>query len=289
MWRGSRRSTKRVRTRVQVTHRATAQPTIASKRKRKKIIFAAVGVLMLLGLVVSLSRLSHADFISIKNIRVEGLTTMTQDEVVATMQRATQKSLLLGLYSQQNILSYPQHDLEKLLLGTYPRIRTVHITRRLFAREIIVSIVQREPYARWCTGDTESRECFVFDSTGFIFEPDIDTQDALTFFGGLDDTAKVPLRAMVDTVHIGALHTFIDSIALEGLVVKEVHIDGNDATLRIEPGWDLKVALDKDLRATSVNLSALLTEQHLIGAFDTIEYIDMRFDERVYIKDRTDK
>ena len=49
-------------------------------------------------------------------------------------------------------------------------------------------------------------------------------------------------------------------------------------------GWDLRIALDKDLPTTAFNFAAVMDEYSLREKVGELLYIDMRFDDRVYYK-----
>jgi len=67
-----------------------------------------------------------------------------------------------------------------------------------------------------------------------------------------------------------------------GLNPRTVTFENEDARIIFETGWELRVALDKDLGATLFNLEAVLIENNLREKLESVRYIDMRFDERVY-------
>lgn len=302
MWRGSRKSvahakraptTKSASTslhrqaRVRLSH-----SDIRARRNKRRLLIACAAFVLLIALVGGVGWLSHASFLAVQKVTVEGTTTINPADVEASLHSATETPHLFGLISRQNILTYPARTLEETLAYEYPRIAHVVLRKQFFAREVSVQITQRLPYALWCMQEKLVEvyipaKCFSVDEAGFVYESAEAFPDALTLYGGLPLGITDPLRTDVAADYFSATSAFIATLAEQGLRVRTVHFDDKDATLVVAPNWSLKVALDKDLGAVAFNLEALLKEQNLQNTLETIEYIDMRFDERVYIKERT--
>jgi cell division septal protein FtsQ len=247
----------------------------------------AVGGVFIVSLLGALSWLSFLDVLAVEVIAVEGNEEIRTRAVESQMMLAT-AGASWGLFSRQNIIVYPSSELENILAFEFPKIEKVLIMRKPLQQRIEVSITEREPYAQWCRTD----ECYSIDRSGYVYEAlSATSNDFVTFSGGVDESRTKVLRTSVAPEYFEQIRTFIAELSDMGLQVVQVTLEGEDARILFADGWELRVALDKDLAATSFNLAAVLDEYELKDRLIRVRYIDMRFDERIYYKMRegTDK
>jgi len=290
MWRGSRKTDpqapkRETLSRKQPSSRARiARSKIAQRRVKIRVLQAAIGVVLIVSIVGGLSWLSFWGGFAVQSIVVEGNEKVHTRAIESQMMLAT-AGASLGLFSRQNALLYPSAELESILAFEFPKIGSIAIDTQLTKRQVVVSVEERKPYARWCKDVETQADCYLLDREGFIFEPTTaSSTDLVTFFGGVASSRTDVLRASVAPEYFEAVQEFLSDIAVLGLKAQEFSFDGNDAYLRFADGWELRIALDKDLGAAAFNLAAVLDEHDLRERLADIKYVDMRFDTRVYYK-----
>lgn len=285
MWRGSRHSNKRATTRVTAakkvnTRAKLSRSKIAQRRSKIRALQVAAGVVLMVSLIGAVSWLSFIDILAVQTIVVQGNEGVRTRAVQSQMMLAT-AGASLGLFSRQNTMLYPSSELENILAFEFPKIETVSIERKPTQQRVLVSIAERVPYGLWCRGN----ECFHIDDEGFVFERVVATSTSLiAFSGGVDESRHNLLRAWVAPNHFVHATEFIQELMSLELSVKSFAFEGEDARITFADGWELRVALDKDLGAAAFNLAAVLDEYELRDRLPDLAYIDMRFDERVYYK-----
>jgi len=292
MWRGKSAISSPIKKRIQtpVVTKSTAaraklaHSRVATRRRKIRILIASVVLVVVVSCVGGLSWLSFLNFFAVNTIVVTGNGEVKTLALQSFLLEHTQKPVM-GLFSQQNILLFPKVQLENLALFEFPKIDTLDISKDFPKHAVIVTVTERVPYGQWCRGADEKKECYVIDNKGFVFEKKIDTIVGLIQFeGGIAESRRNVLRTSVAPVYFENVVTFLNSIIDMGLTPVHVTFQNKDATVRLEPGWDLKVALDGDLGATAVNLKAVLDTHNVRADLGQMQYIDMRFGDRVYKK-----
>lgn len=297
MWRGSRqgqsrthvaRATKPAGGRSQTRVRLD-KSKVAQQRVKKKALIGAVAFTVLVSFFGAVSWASFLDVFAVQSIAVSGTQEVRERAIESELLLAT-ASARLGLFSQQNMLLYPREILEQQLLETYPRLHSVTIDKQLAQHAVHVTVEERQIWARWCELSASGEDvCYHVDSGGFIFEPATPASESLvTLRGGLRESRTDPLRARIAPQYFEEVTRLLADLKDLSLEVHGVIFMDEDAAVLIAPKWELRVALDKDLGATAFNLRAVLDEQGLRNSLESLEYIDMRFDERVYFKHRND-
>ena len=266
---------------------------VANRRTKIRCLRTALVLVIVVALGGGLSWISFLDILAVQRIVVEGNETVSTRAIQSKMMILTAQPALF-LFSKQNTILYPSVELEDILSFEFSKIKTISIQRQPTQQQVSVSIVEREPYALWCRGVEEKRTCYLIDENGFIFqgvESEIQQAgNAIIFEGGIEESRVNVLRSSVDSTYFSQVEVFLKELELLDLQPTKFVFEGNDARVTLDPNWELRVALDKDLGATAFNLEAILEEHNLRGQLETIRYIDMRFDERVYytVRESTD-
>lgn len=131
----------------------------------------AVGTLSFLFFIAG-GGVSQNDRWRIDTIEITGANTVSTDTIHELV-----KEKLVGnyffAYARENIYLYPQKEIERALLETFPRLLGVQVSR-INVHTITVVVSERKPYALWC-GDEyyavqELSHCWFIDTTGFVFD-----------------------------------------------------------------------------------------------------------------------
>lgn len=293
MWRNRRTTRRQTRAAGMAAGRKftrTAAPLpkskVAARRRKLKALFAALMVVAIVCVLGLVSWLSFLNVFTATQISVHGTQDISKRAIVLSILRNTEKPLL-GLFSRQNMLVYPSAELERIVAFEFPKIESITIVSKPIQRVVTVTIEEREAYAQWC--DTQaSRACYLLDRDGFIFEEvTAPSTTSLLFFGGVRESRTNFLRARVAPEKFAEVTTFISELERLGLTVRSFGFLHDEARLQVEPGWELKIALDDDLGIIAFNLAAVLDTYRLRDLLDSLLYIDMRFGERVYHKLRS--
>ncbi|MAJ97057.1 hypothetical protein CL644_01650 [bacterium] len=295
MWRKSRRASQNSTARKKkVSKKFTRAQTklvrskIAQKRFRVRLLIFGFILIIITSLLGALSWISFSPVLAIQKTEIIGNSEVRTRAIQHILFRNTQKPLI-GLFSKQNTVLYPAAELERILLYEFPEIKGVTIDSQITKQQVRVTITEREPYAQWCRNSDELYTCYFIDNEGFIYE-ESPLADFLIFEKGIDETKSDVLRTFVEPKYFQDVKNFLATLKVLDVYATKFVFEGIDGRIYVEPGWEIRIALDKDLETTAVNLEAVLDEYLLRDKLSELRYIDMRFGERVYhtFKESTD-
>ena len=270
-------------------------------RHRKLQTLLALAVLSIgAGAVYGLSVLSYLPQFTIKEVSVEGAKNIAPPLIKAFIDTKLNDGSY-HLFSRENIFLYPKADIVKSISGYFPRILNAHISRdALMAQAINVTVVEREPFARWCEGtgnrqeaigngnQTAGQDCFDIDETGFVFAKSASTTSPgrVVFTGGLA-TSSPPIGQTFLPQHFTGVLAFVSRLKEQGYQVTDVSVENEqDFKVSLSQGFALRASFGADADTLVRNLQDVLSSDTLRGKENKIEYVDLRFGNRVYYKNK---
>lgn len=261
------------------------RPTLRVRRRRTR----AIALLVFLALVAlgayGVSYASYLPQLSIERIEVSG-TSEVQPEAVTTFVESHLESHSFSFISPRNIFLYPRRTIETALREYFPHIESAKISREsLLATAVVVSVKERKPFARWCE-TTDS--CYAIDSGGFIFAPASTTlsgfETAYLFEGALPE-ASSPVGQTYLPARFSGMIALLERLGQAGFSSRRISLDGEqDFTVGLADRFQLRVTFGSDVSAIVKNLELILDSETLRGKEGELEYIDLRFGNRVYYK-----
>lgn len=236
---------------------------------------------------------------NVSDISISGAKDM-KEEVI---KRSLESVLDDGSYhvlSRRNIFLYPQANLEKVLVDSFPLIKSARVTRpSMLATTIVVEIEERQPFARWCTHD--DARCYFMDEGGFVYTPVPESAGTSTpqtmpgtlyvFKGDVDSSADStgspqasPVGQWFVQAHLPGLLSLLKFLGQGGFTVLGAEVDGQDIVVHLKEGFLLKASFGADANMLAKNLELVLSSDVLKGKTGSLEYVDLRFGNRVYYK-----
>lgn len=302
---------RRIRSKQHIKKRRAA-------RLRKLQLYTG-GIVAVLALIVGLT---HLNAVQITDITITTEDDVS-DQVVEEQVAESISRRWLGMVARDNILLLPRGDIRSDVRGISARIDDVDISLTGL-RGVAITVTNRDPVARACGStvsntdqndeprgtttsaveDSASRECYLVDSSGtlFILSDSDETDELLSY------QIDTPLRAGTELLPpdvFRSVRAFV--AALEGIDLdpQEVVIqEGGDLEIPVTDAdagtstdrVDLRVSMYKDLEQTAANLQTVIANRSFVAEgsngdepADTVspfslEYIDMRFDNKVFYK-----
>lgn len=264
---------------------------LRTRRRRARLAALGMFVILMMALAYAVHLVSYTEPLSISAIRVTGAERV-DPAIIETYVDTQLRTEAFRYISPRNMFAYPKESLEQGIIASFPRISDASVSREtLLAKTIDVHISERSPFALWCTplpADTGVQDCYALDETGFIFTASATSthgefETAYTFTGGVEDGpvgAKfVPGQFPSVLALLRVLQQSTSLIPVRVDVLPE-----QDFNVTLEQGFYVKLSFGQDAQTIARNLNLVLSSDALRDRTEDIEYIDLRFGNRVYYK-----
>lgn len=253
---------------------------LKTRRRNKRIVTTLACLLGGVALVGAVGAASHLQHLAIADVSVTGVQQLSVESLTGTVQEQLDQTGF-RLFSRKNMFLYPKSAIESDLTAQFPRIKKVSVAREsLLAAALIVAVEERKPYATWC-----SASCYVFDSHGFVFAEMTETPEKhYVFYGGLIAGEDVVGQTFLEG-RLADVVAFLDSLAAAGYEPQGFTVDSEkDFTVTLAKGQKILASFEIPAGDILRNLATALEAEDLKEKFDSLEYIDLRFGNRVYYK-----
>jgi hypothetical protein len=205
-----------------------------------------------------------------------------------------------GIVPKNSFFFYPERAIRASVLEAYPAISAVSVSRTDM-NAIALKATPRVSAFRWCgTPDTLSARlgnCYEADVEGLVFEkamalsPELASSsvqdESLHVYANLETSSTsdtYPLKARVQGASmLPDVLRFVKAIRGFGVPVASVAIRGDEADLFVEPSTRITYVIGHEREAAKTAEAALKGLNVVDGS---LEYIDLRFDGKVYLKRR---
>lgn len=254
------------------------------RRRKLQTLLALIILLMGAGAVYGLSVLTYLPQYTITKVSVGG-TEHVPPRLVQAFVEAKLSDGTYHLLSRENIFLYPKKTIAKSIPEYFPRILNAQISRdALMAQVINVVVVERQPFALWCS---QTDTCFDMDNGGFVFALSATSTDGrIVFTGGLA-TSSPPIGQTFLPQHFAGVLALVSHLKERGYSVADVSVENEqDFAVSLAERFVLRASFGADADSLVQNLQAVLSSGTMRGKEDTIEYIDLRFGNRVYYKNK---
>lgn len=265
---------------------------VERRRTRRRRAFFALIVLFLLllaaalyGLRQSAVRISHVEVFGPPSLGSSG--GASADASLATYATDAMQGWYLGIVPRDSIFFFPEDRIRADILAARGDIAAISIFRSGFTG-LSIKVDSRAPIARWCglspTPDVEAY-CYVFDASGVIFAAAATTSETVNVFALyaplVGDTLE-PLHASIaNAEELPATFDFARQLATLGSLVTHIVILGGEVSDYLTSGTRITYVLGNEQNAFTALVSA---RENMNLADGSIDYVDLRFDGKVYLK-----
>ena len=270
-------------------------------RKRKVLIRRILFIFVLICIVIGgLAGLTHWSKLAIARTYVYGTVILNPDDI-----RAAARDIMSGhnmlIFAQNNAALYPHDAMDRDLLVQFPRIKDISVGLSSW-HTLEIDVSERQPVALWCDNapsdstttpvTTTVSNCYFLDQTGFVFAhaPDFSGDAYFKYYGLLPYASPIGADYLSSPDTFGQLASFVDMVkALNVTPLYIVATDEHDFDMYIYGGGKITFDDKTPLADTAHNLQVLLQTHGLVPQQNgelLVDYIDLRFGNKVYYKVR---
>jgi hypothetical protein len=261
------------------------------KQRTRALITAAICVCSLLG-AYAIHAVSYFDRFTYQHVSVAGAKSVSPVQVHAFVMNKLAESSR-GYISGRNIFVYDYDQLTQEIVAAFPAAKTASVSRdTTLGNGLAVTIDERQGFAQWCSdmGST----CYLLDDTGVVFAPAVGTASSpllsgYVFGGPLStstlSTANPPYGQVFAGEHFVEILELLKKLTDAGLHPAGARMeDDADFVVPLHEDFYLKVSYSGDSALLVKNLVLVLQSEALKEKTEALEYVDLRFGNRVYYK-----
>lgn len=264
----------------------SSEPLKLRRKRAKKLFFIGVSVVLLLALAC-VFYLVWLPALRIQQVTAEGEHT---DSLVA-LGTETLRGSYLFIVPRNSLFFIPEAAIRRSILSAHPDIVAVSFRPEGLTTLHVVSVPRTSAFV-WCgnTRETAVEPCYAADADGLIFapytgeEPVASSTLHLRMYAPIDGDPGAPIRAhLTNTASIP--NTLQLARALKGLNanIAEVGFRGDEADFYTVGGTRITYIIGDERIASALAASVFPTLSLNDGS---VEYVDLRFERKVYVRKR---
>jgi cell division septal protein FtsQ len=256
------------------------------RTKKRKLIFRIlknrffwISILILSVLGAVFYFVLFSSFFQIKEFKISGNEKVPTEDIRNIVSEMANKKIFF--LDSRNIFLINFKEINQKLLEKFPQIDEVNLKRE-FPDIVETNMKERVPIGLWC----QANGCFCFCKKGVIFEEGKEE-------GGLiikpeHKEAEIFLgKKVLEENKIEEILKIQKSLEEQmDIKIKEfvISLDGEKLVVKTEDAWEIYFGLGENVSDQIFNLDLVLKEKISPEEKGNLEYIDLRFENRVYFK-----
>jgi hypothetical protein len=223
--------------------------------------------------------LTHYDNFEIVDFHIDQVNFAPKESFEKIIKEELSKNFLY-IIGRNNILFLPTSEIEQKIKSNFSEIKFLELKRVGF-RSIALKITEYEKTALWC-----NQECYFLNEDGMAFAK-AESYQKLPVFQGLERDSYLN-QNYLEKEYFKNIMTLISLLQEMTIEIKNIKSDDGDSfVLATEIGLNLLYDKKGDPVEVANNLNALIKKDAInFAQLKNIEYIDLRFGNKVYYKIR---
>ncbi len=253
------------------------------KIRRKRFLLKSRSFWFLFLLIIGGGSISYltifSSFFQIREITVSGDAKIPAYEITDTINSEINKNFIFA--ESKSIFLVSLEEINKKITAQFPQIAKVSL-KRMFPDVLALDVRQRKPVASWC----QENKCFYLDEGGVIFE-----ENEIKISPQLKSEVVFPDlklgKPIIDSKYLARILDVNKQIEKNpDFSIKEIVVSGDAKKIKImsSEGWYALFNLDESISTQISNLSIVLSETISVTKRKNLDYINLRFGNRVYVK-----
>lgn len=258
-----------------------------SRRRRRLLVASGILLFVLLGVVIY--------GLWQRPLRISHVVIYGSDQSLADVATAAMQGSYLGIAPRDSTFLVPEARIRALMISAHPDIAAVSIFRSGFT-DLSIKVDYRVPIARWCgstrlaaasstASSTPIAGCYFFDASGFVYSPVNDAAPVNPFvvYETVATTTTAVGMTLPNADTFPAAFDFARQLSTFGSPVASVVFRGDEVDVYFASGTRITYVTGNEEGA----LNALASARADFNLADgSIDYVDLRFPGKVYVKAR---
>lgn len=231
------------------------------------------------------------------SVRISHIIVKGSDAPLSDIASKAMEGSYLGIIPRNSIFFFPAGTIRADILAAYPDVEAISIVRDSLS-SISLNISKRVPLAMWCGASPDlftGNGCYFFDPKGFVYATattsdvtNIVTEKPLTpfiLFMPLPDAQEVPIGTTLQHADdFPAIFDFARQIGISGASVRSIVLRDDEVDFYVATtGTRITFLLGDEQNA----FTSLMSAKDTLAVSDpSLEYIDLRFPGKIYLKKR---
>lgn len=252
------------------------------KIKKRKIYLILYSILFI-GILFSIGYFTRYDRFEITGIEIQGEGDKYIDDINRIVDDNLSDSMFLWLVSRSTPLTYSKANIKEDILNEIPKIKSISIDSR--DRILDIQIEERGAEFVWC-----NNSCYLVDEDGLVYEETIYTEldNHLIYIKDGINNLDIGKR-VVDDAELDNLRKIHNRLSTMSYEVESISIiESNQYEVLVNMDVVLRVTSLKNIDEQLDNMNTAFNDKGGRVDISSYEYIDLRFDNRVYTKDKED-
>lgn len=214
-----------------------------------------------------------SDFLKVKNIEISGAEKIGTDNVKNIFFGEISKKMFF--FIPKNILSVNFDKLSYDISSKFPEVEKISIKINL-PDTVSAEIIEKTPAGCWC----KNSDCYYFDKYGIIYQKNSKCDNLLIIAS--DKNPEIAKQIISEDNLKDILNIFEKSVDKAG--IKDIKILDDKIILESKLGWIVYFRPFDDISGQIINLRAILDQKVPANRLIQLDYIDLRFGNKVFYK-----
>ena len=224
------------------------------------------------------------------SVRISRVQIFGSDDSLSAYTMQAMQGNYLGIIPRDSIFFFPEGHIRADLLAAHPEVAAVSVFRNGFTG-LSIKTDNRVPIARWCGGeirsDLVSPKCYFFDAKGFIYMA-VNTAtgsstplNSFMVYESFANESSPVGSTLPNTTDLPSAFDFARQLSTLGSPVISISFRNDEVDDYLASGTRITYVLGDEQNAFTALVSA---RANLNLADGSLEYVDVRFDGKVYSK-----
>ncbi len=228
---------------------------------------------------------SFSRFFEVQGAEISGNQKVSSENLENILKKETEQKILF--FATKSIFLANLNEIKEKILKDFPQIAKVNI-KRSFPNKISIQVEERTVAAIFCQSQ-QTEKCFLIDGEGIIIDYVVLLSSEnlkLARIIGEAKSSDLGVKVIEKKYLTFILETQEKLKENQKIEIKEFIPSGKKLIVLTSEGWQIFFDSSGDTLEQILNLDTLLKEKIPPENRGNLEYIDLRFGNKVYLKPR---